>query len=110
MASAQERSPPATPWQAMRTPLEAPRRPLRLFQRPELVELAQDPLRLLWRRAARTLTHWEGPERIAMEWWRPEAPQAARDYYRAEDEAGRRYWLYCEQGQRPQWFVHGVFT
>ena len=39
----------------------------------------------------------------------------ARDYYRVEDEQGRRYWLYREglynDGPvRPQWFVHGLFA
>lgn len=98
-----------TSWQAIRALHEAPRRPLRLFMRPELVEVAQDPLRLLWHKVPRTITRWEGPERIAMEWWREKKPQVARDYYRAEDEAGRRYWIY-RSTDSPQWFLHGVFA
>jgi len=37
-----------------------------------------------------------GPERLAVEWWRAPAEMrhAARDYYRLEDGAGRRFWLY----------------
>lgn len=40
----------------------------------------------------------------------------ARDYYRVEDEAGRRYWLFRDglyddgRGQAPDWFVHGLFA
>ena len=55
----------------------------------------------------------EGPERIAAPWWRrPDAP--TRDYFRAEDGKGRRYWLYREglygaESARPKWFLHGVF-
>ena len=71
--------------------------------------MAQEPLRLLWRKVSRILTHWEGPERIAMEWWRENPPQATRDYYRAEDEAGRRYWIY-RSTDSAQWFLHGTFT
>ena len=37
-----------------------------------------------------------------------------RDYYMAEDEEGRRFWLF-RQGSygtehQPQWFIHGLFT
>jgi protein ImuB len=37
-----------------------------------------------------------------------------RDYYRIEDDAGRRYWvfregLYQEEGAAPEWYLHGVF-
>ena len=39
---------------------------------------------------------------------------AIRDYYRVEDEEGRRFWLYrsglhCGD-RKPRWFVHGVFS
>ena len=40
----------------------------------------------------------------------------ARDYYRVEDEAGRRYWLYRDglyedgRGGAPDWFVQGLFA
>ena len=38
-----------------------------------------------------------------------------RDYYRVEDAAGRRYWIYREgvigdgRGGLPDWFIHGLF-
>ena len=50
----------------------------------------------------------EGPERIAPEWWRSQASEVrwdpegrcrralTRDYFRIEDESGRRFWLYRE--------------
>ncbi|WP_291075314.1 DNA polymerase Y family protein [Hyphomonas sp.] len=40
----------------------------------------------------------------------------ARDYYRVEDAAGRRYWLFREglygdgRGGPPEWYVHGLFA
>lgn len=44
-------------------------------------------------------------------------PPRTRDYYRVEDEAGRRYWLFREglyaredQDRRPDWWLHGVFA
>lgn len=37
-----------------------------------------------------------------------------RDYYLAEDESGRRFWVFREgtygTDHQPQWFVHGLFT
>jgi protein ImuB len=59
----------------------------------------------------------DGPERIAEEWWRPGAAgefDAIRDYYRVEDEEGRRFWLFRAglhgTDRSPRWFVHGVFS
>ncbi|MGB3624212.1 MAG: DNA polymerase Y family protein [Henriciella sp.] len=40
----------------------------------------------------------------------------ARDYYRVEDEAGQRYWLFRDglyddgRGTAPDWYVHGLFA
>jgi len=63
----------------------------------------------------------DGPERIAPEWWRAIgrfSPKQGRprDYYRIEDEAGGRYWVFREglyQAQAltgvPQWYLHGLF-
>ena len=60
-----------------------------------------------------------GPERIAYEWWRQTRPQGRgeaemiRDYYRVEDEAGRRFWVFragpYRPGRPPRWFLHGMF-
>jgi len=37
-----------------------------------------------------------------------------RDYFRAEDREGRRFWLYREglfgrETAQPRWFLHGLF-
>lgn len=109
-APAQDMHQTQTEWQTVRLDEEASRRPLRLFAPPQPVEVMQAPLRLFWRKTMRAVAHWEGPERIALEWWRHEKPQVPRDYYRAEDETGRRYWLYCEFSGAPRWFLHGVFA
>ena len=52
------------------------------------------PRRFVWRRATHAVVRAEGPERIAMEWWRQEGEMLTRDYFRVEDEAGLRFWLY----------------
>jgi protein ImuB len=65
--------------------------------------------------------HAAGPERIAEEWWiegGSPAPDAVRDYYRVEDEDGRRFWLFraglpgaaASGGAPPRWYIHGVFA
>ena len=75
------------------------------------------PVMFRWRRVRRRVVRAEGPERIAPEWWlRPHDGDASRlrDYYRVEDENGRRYWLYREGLYRPDvppaWFLHGLFA
>jgi protein ImuB len=98
-------------------------RPLRLFRRPEAItviaKLPDDPPRQFsWRGRSHRVSHAEGPERIAEEWWgRPIAevtPAAIRDYYRVEDERGVRFWLFREglygAGQEPKWWLHGLFA
>jgi protein ImuB len=36
-----------------------------------------------------------------------------RDYYRVEDESGRRFWVYraglYHEGETARWFLHGMF-
>jgi protein ImuB len=105
---AQFAQPSKLSWKKIRKAREAPRRPLRLFTRPEPV-IFVTMSHLHWRRAQHAVMQCEGPERIAMEWWRHQSPQLARDYFRVEDSEGRRYWLYCE-GKPPKWFLHGVFV
>jgi protein ImuB len=95
-----------------------PARPLRLFARPEPIEAMAEvpdgpPLRFRWRRVLHDVAAIEGPERIAAPWWRS-AGAPTRDYFRAEDTEGRRFWLYREglwgrETARPKWFVHGLF-
>ena len=54
--------------------------------------------------------------RVFGEWWTREAERSAvRDYFRVEDEAGERYWIYrAGDGEDAatgshRWFLHGVF-
>src|SRR5260370_36371830 len=94
----------------------------RLFEPAERVDafwlcLAGPPFRFTWRRRRHRVTRADGPERIAEEWWQPEgsgAVDAIRDYYRVEDEEGRRFWLFragLQSGHRPaRWVVHGLFS
>ncbi|MBC8035961.1 MAG: DNA polymerase Y family protein [Rhizobiales bacterium] len=109
---AQYSQPSKLSWEKIRSAGDAPRRPLRLFARPEpviLLTTVPDSPHLCWRRAQHAVMQCEGPERIAMEWWRHPAPQPARDYFRVEDSEGRRYWLY-RNGDSEQWFLHGLFA
>jgi len=99
---------------------QAAARPLRLFVHPEPVETTAEipdgpPHSFRWRRSYFRVARAEGPERIAAEWWIDGENAPARDYFRIEDEAGRRYWLYREglyerSTGTPRWFIHGVFA
>lgn len=96
-------------------------RPPRLLARPEPVEtmaLLPDhpPVWFTWRGIRRRVRRADGPERIRGEWWVREAERVAiRDYFRVEDDAGERYWLFRSgDGEHPesgsqQWFLHGIF-
>ena len=109
-------------------PGEPPLRPLHLFDPPQPVEVLAEvpdgpPRRFRWRRSMHEVTRFEGPERIAGEWWRvgierlpdpepsvarrtrggdgdpvpvaaPRRPLLTRDYFRVEDARGRRFWLF----------------
>jgi protein ImuB len=96
------------------------RRPQRLLDRPEAIDVIYAtpegmPRRFVWRRAVHDIARAEGPERIAPEWWRQPSSARLRDYYRVEDDQGRRYWIYREglvgdgRGGLPAWFIHGLF-
>jgi protein ImuB len=106
-APAQHAKPSTLPWRTARNAIDAPRRPLRLFARPEPVSFTAQ--HFVWRKLRRVVSQCEGPERIAMEWWRHEIPQTARDYFRVEDNEGKRYWLY-RNDTTSQWFLHGAFA
>ena len=95
-----------------------PSRPAKLFEKPEPIEAVAftvpdgPPMRFRWRRVMHELVAFEGPERIASEWWRDVGP--TRDYFRVEDSAGGRFWLFREglftiETTAPRWFMHGVF-
>jgi len=98
-------------------------RPIRLFPHPEaIVAIAElpdaPPVAFTWRGQQRRVKRAEGPERIADEWWRKPIDAVGtgfvRDYYRVEDDAGGRYWLfraglYGDPANPPRWWLHGVF-
>ncbi|PZQ46894.1 MAG: nucleotidyltransferase [Rhodovulum sulfidophilum] len=100
-----------------------PLRPLGLLARPEPITVTVEspdgaPRVFHWAGQRHAIARREGPERIAAEWWRAPgdiAPQ--RDYYRVEDEGGRRFWIYRESPAEPEgaappprWFLHGFFA
>ncbi|MBR1215478.1 DNA polymerase Y family protein [Bradyrhizobium sp. JYMT SZCCT0180] len=108
---------------------EPPLRPLRLFERPEPINVPfasvpdGPPHQFTWRRVTHAVVRVEGPERIAMEWWKQNGEALTRDYFRIEDAEGLRFWIFRdglyegelrsdEEGEPvlPKWFVHGLFA
>lgn len=95
-------------------------RPMRLFAHPEPVEAIAEvpegpPITFRWRRTFHRVSRAEGPERIEAEWWIDGEAASPRDYFRIEDQGGRRFWLYREGlygvgALPPRWFMHGVFA
>ena len=95
-------------------------RPLKLLDRPETISVLYatpdgHPKAFRWRGEVHEVTRVEGPERIAPEWWRERSTARLRDYYRIEDEKGRRYWIYRHglsgdgRGDLPLWYLHGTY-
>lgn len=99
---------------------EPPLRPFYLFDPPQPIEVIAEvpdgpPQRFRWRRALHAVRLYEGPERIAAEWWRRRDNKGlTRDYYRVEDVQGRRYWLFrhglYDEKADPRWYIHGLFA
>lgn len=96
-------------------------RPSRLLPRPEIIETVallpdHPPVSFTWRGVRRRVKRADGPERVFGEWWKRDAELiAVRDYFRVEDDAGERYWIYrAGDGEDAatgshRWFLHGVF-
>jgi protein ImuB len=110
---------PLAPEPAAQEELAFHARPLKLLDRPEPIAVlyaAPDgtPRRFRWRGAVHEIARVEGPERIAPEWWREKGSARLRDYYRIEDQQGRRYWIYRAglagdgRGGTPDWFLQGL--
>jgi protein ImuB len=101
-------------------PGEPPVRPLHLFHPPQPIDTLAGvpdgpPVRFRWRRVLHEIALMEGPERIEPAWWRTASVEPVRDYYRVEDMAGARFWvfrqgLYGQGPEAPRWFLHGVFA
>lgn len=94
-------------------------RPLKLLDRAEPIAVLYAtpdgyPKSFRWRGEVHEVARVEGPERIAPEWWRERGNARLRDYYRIEDVAGRRYWIYRYgiagdgRGGSPEWFMQGL--
>jgi protein ImuB len=117
--------PPPPPWPSPEAG-EPPLRPLHLFDPPQQVEVIAavpdgPPQRFRWRGRLHQVVRYEGPERIAPEWWLrlhghvPGRHGLTRDYYRIEDAHGRRFWLfrhglYGSEKIDPHWYLHGIFA
>jgi protein ImuB len=120
------------------------KRPLRLLPQPEPISVALaevpdgPPPNMIWRRVTYRFVRASGPERISVEWHRAdqhlmltaqsveaalvpdnagryfEEGSATRDYYIAEDDGGRRFWLFrlglFGIASQPRWYLHGFFS
>jgi protein ImuB len=96
-------------------------RPSRLLTQPEAIDTVallpdHPPASFTWRGVRRRVKRADGPERVFGEWWKRDPELAAvRDYFRLEDDAGERYWVYrAGDGEDPltgsqRWFLHGIF-
>ena len=117
-------------------------RPIMLLPRPERIKPSISELEssgalpficFEWQKRHYDLVAFEGPERIAGEWWhRPlsaaehttipehyntlsESAGVVRDYWRVETVTGERFWLFCfpfctPGEEKPRWFIHGLFA
>ena len=123
-------------------PVTAPR-PLRLLPQPEPITVLAEvpdapPASMVWRRVTYRFVKASGPERIGAEWHRArrklkltadtvakselgdaveryfEEGDISRDYYIAEDDGGRRFWLFrlglFGIADTPRWFLQGFFS
>jgi protein ImuB len=130
-------------WMCRRQANDPPLRPLRLLGRPEEIDGVWatipdgPPVRFRWRKAQFDVARSEGPERIALEWWKellherllpdreqrrreklgllPKPVPPSRDYFRVETREGLRFWLYRDgqyraNGLAPRWYMHGMFA
>jgi len=85
------------------SPVVPPPRPLWLVDPPEaLRELRGRPQR------GGALTLAAGPERIESGWW--DGADARRDYFIAQDSAGRQLWIFRDPRPPGGWFLHGWFA
>lgn len=96
-------------------PVDRPR-PLQLLPVPQRIEVTAPipdypPMLFIYRDKIHKITKADGPERIEQEWWLQQGQH--RDYYRVEDEEGKRYWIFRSgfyDDQESEWFVHGFFA
>jgi protein ImuB len=102
---------------------EPPLRPLRLLNPSEPIDVLAmfpdgPPAQFEWRRVRHRVAYVEGPERIAMDWWRladADSEDHTRDYFRVESKDGARFWLYrrgiyIREVRSFRWFMQGLFA
>jgi protein ImuB len=91
-------------------------RPLQLLQVPQRIEVTAPipdypPMLFIYKGKIHKIAKADGPERIEQEWWLQQGQH--RDYYRVEDEEGKRYWIFrlgFYDDKESAWFVHGFFA
>jgi protein ImuB len=92
-------------------------RPSLLLPRPEQIKVTAlipdyPPMLFVYKNQVHQVKKADGPERIEREWWLETGEH--RDYYKVEDQDGRRYWLFrsghYSGNQSGQWFIHGFFA
>ncbi|MDO8341039.1 MAG: DNA polymerase Y family protein [Candidatus Woesebacteria bacterium] len=84
-------------------PAALPPRPLWLLASPEaLREIRGRP------QCGGALALVAGPERIEAGWW--DGADARRDYFIAQDKAGRWLWIFRDPCPPGGWFLHGMFA
>ena len=130
-------------WTRKRRDQDPPLRPWRMLERPEEIHFVAasipdgPPARFQWRQCRHEVARAEGPERIALEWWKEDPQQRlipdsersrriilkllpdpippSRDYFRVETREGLRFWVYRD-GQHlhndlaTRWYMHGLFA
>lgn len=98
-------------------PAAPPCRPIRLFDPPIPIDATapvpdDPPLLFRWDRTVHRVAKADGPERIGPDWWQDRPGGPPRDYYRVEDETGRRFWLFRDRPMTAsapvRWYLHGL--
>ena len=100
---------------------QAPRPERLLTQAEPIVAMAllpdHAPHQFVWRGVRHPITRADGPERIFGEWWHQDKEiHAVRDYFRVEDAAGKRFWIFRwgdgedERTGKLKWYLHGLFA
>jgi protein ImuB len=96
-------------------------RPCRLDMKPQRIETMAvlpdyPPATFKWNGRRHRVKCADGPERVYGEWWMDDREvDAVRDYFRVEDDAGKRFWIFrAGDGEHTDsgpgsWWLHGIF-
>lgn len=96
--------------------LEGKSRPIHILATPQVIEVTAPvpdypPMLFRYKGEIHQVVKADGPERVEQEWWLQNGQH--RDYYRVEDQAGRRYWIFRlghYEDKLYKWFIHGFFA